>query len=243
MTPAMQDSQQDDLATSMHRKPPPAPGAQVRLVKAGECLYRTGEPKLVAYRVVKGAFALLERPADKPGQIIELAIRGEYLGLGCLATHTRDARAVVDSSVLPLTRSELAAAEEHDPVLKLRQSEEIDRELEQLKSDLSDRTRSTPTERIAAFLVAVSRQNQHEGRDPRIISDSLKCGPVSDLLGVDIDVLENGLRELQALGLVAPREGAGLLLRDLEALEIFSEGGCTDPGFAGREHAPLLAGE
>lgn len=201
-----------------------APTHPVRYLKAGEYLYQSGEPKEFAYRVEKGALAVFERRIGKPGLINVLAVHGDYVGLGCLATHTRDARAVVDSCVQPLTRIELAEAQERDPLLMQSQSEEIEREFEQLKSRLSDRMRSTPTECIAAFLVAVSRQNLNEGRNPQIISDTLKCGLVSDLLGIDIDTLEHALRELQAAGLIEPCASAGLLLKDLSALEAVADG-------------------
>ena len=76
-----------------------------------------------------------------------------------------------------------------------------------------------PIERVAAFLVAVSRNNSYEGRDPNAVPDFLSSGFVADLLGLSIDLLADVLRRLANLGVVQPSKVAGLLITDLAALE------------------------
>jgi CRP/FNR family transcriptional regulator, anaerobic regulatory protein len=76
-----------------------------------------------------------------------------------------------------------------------------------------------PLERVAAFLVAISKNNRHEGRHPNAIPDSLTCGFVADLLGFPIATLGSLLKILEERGLVAPDAQAGLLLKDLPGLE------------------------
>src|SRR4051812_4802193 len=43
-----------------------------------------------------------------------------------------------------------------------------------------------PLERVAALLIAIAKNNSHEGRDPLAIPDALASGFVADLLGVPI---------------------------------------------------------
>lgn len=76
-----------------------------------------------------------------------------------------------------------------------------------------------PIERVAAFLVVVSRNNSYEGRDPNAIPDFLSSGFVAGLLGLSIDLLADVLRRLASLGVVQPSKEAGLLITDLAALE------------------------
>ena len=76
-----------------------------------------------------------------------------------------------------------------------------------------------PIERVAAFLMAVSRNNSYEGRDPNTVPDFLSSGFVADLLGLSIDLLADVLRRLSNLGVVQPGKGGGLLIADLAALE------------------------
>jgi hypothetical protein len=46
-----------------------------------------------------------------------------------------------------------------------------------------------PLERVGAFLLAISRNNGHEGRDPAAIPETLTCGFGAELLGFPITTL------------------------------------------------------
>ena len=60
----------------------------------------------------------------------------------------------------------------------------------------------TAGERIAAFLVAISRLNECEERDPNIISESLGCGIVADYLKMDLNMFGRTLVELRRRELI-----------------------------------------
>jgi hypothetical protein len=130
----------------------------------------------------------------------------------------------VDSSVACLSHPEFVEIAEGDPVLKKRQADAIEREFEHRKILLNGRNHSTPVECLAAFLLAVSRQNAHDGSDPTIISDSLECGVVAALLDIDIDILSHALLELKHMGLVEDLPDGRVCLRALTELECLSEG-------------------
>ena len=76
-----------------------------------------------------------------------------------------------------------------------------------------------PLERVAALLVAISRNNTYEGRDPRTIPDALTAGFVAQLLGIDVGTLADLLVSLEYQGLVASTASAGLKLTNLAGLE------------------------
>lgn len=77
----------------------------------------------------------------------------------------------------------------------------------------------SPLERVAALLIAISRNNSHEGRDPAAIPETLTCGFVADLLGFPIATLASLLKLLEERGLVTPDEHSGLRLTNLPRLE------------------------
>jgi CRP/FNR family transcriptional regulator len=195
-----------------------------RILGVGDHLFKEGEPRTSVYRVEKGVVAVFERCITRPANIIEMVGQGDYLGLGCLEQHRDNARAVVDSVVSVLPRSEFALLAEGDPKLIQKQDKAIARDFEYGKMLANDRGRSAPIESVAAFLVAVSRQNAHEGREPTIVSDSLKCGIVTSLLNLDISTLSRALLELQGMGLVEQCPAAGLYLKDIKALERIADG-------------------
>ena len=71
---------------------------------------------------------------------------------------------------------------------------------------------------MAALFVTLSRYNAYEGRDPALITDSLKCGVVAGYLDLSVDHLAGELAGLEARGLIEPSP-RGLLLKDLDSLE------------------------
>jgi CRP/FNR family transcriptional regulator, anaerobic regulatory protein len=211
-----------DNSLSRPFTPPLAP--ELRALGVGDYLFKEAESRSCVYRVENGIVVVFERRIGRPANIIVMAGRGDYVGLGCLEQHRDSARAVVDSIVSLVPRSEFALLVERDPKLRQNQDDAINRDFEFGKALANDRGRSAPIESVAAFLVAVSRQNAHEGRDPTVVSDSLKCGIVTNLLDMDISTLSRALLKLQGLGLVEQHPAAGLHLKDIVALERIADG-------------------
>lgn len=87
---------------------------------------------------------------------------------------------------------------------------------------------SSILERTAAFFVVISRNNGYEGRDPLVVTDDVRCGTVSDFLGIELDVLGRALLEMQRRGMVSPCEDGNLRLDDLPAIDRLSSGGQAD---------------
>ena len=76
-----------------------------------------------------------------------------------------------------------------------------------------------PLQRIASLLIAISRNNSYEGRDPHAIPDTLTSGFVAQLLGIEVPALAHLLATLEHQGMVARAPNAGLRLTNLVSLE------------------------
>lgn len=79
-------------------------------------------------------------------------------------------------------------------------------------------------ERTAAYFIVISRNNGYEGRDPHVIDEDIRCGAVSDFLGIEIDILGRALLEFQRRGIVSPCGEGNLHLDDVAALDRLSDG-------------------
>ena len=203
--------------------------AQLRAIESGDYLYVQSQVRGFAFKVERGAVAIFRRNIQRPSEIIEIAVAGDVIGLGVLERHADNAKAVVDCIVSILPGAEVDALALHDPKLRQRQSEAIEREFENRKEFLVARNRGNPLGRVAAFLLFASSQNAGEGRDPMIISESLCCGSVSQHLGMDVDTLFDILVELEHLSLIEQTPASGLRLIDLDGLERVSDGLCAGP--------------
>jgi hypothetical protein len=82
---------------------------------------------------------------------------------------------------------------------------------------------SDPIVRVATFLLAIARHNEREGRDARIVYDSLKCGAVAELLDLDNDTVSRAIAMLQDNGLVSTDNADRLSLKDIVELERFAD--------------------
>jgi CRP/FNR family transcriptional regulator, anaerobic regulatory protein len=148
---------------------------------------------------------------------VDFAFPGDFVGLG-LGTHACCARAVTKTEVTCLPLEALASAIANNPKAQAKLNDAIEREFESRRAALVEAGRSAPLERLAAFLVSLSRTNAHEGRDPTIIGESCPSVFAAGYLGLSIEDLTTILLELERRELIEAYSG-GVRLRDIDELE------------------------
>lgn len=191
----------------------------VRSLARNERLFRAGDVKTNLYRVKAGALCIYATRPDLTLELVEFAGPGDVVGMGLIETHATYARAVVDSKVECFALADADRLIEHDERTAARIADAVDREFAFLRQTSVDVGVGKPLVRLAAFLVAVSRQNALEGRDPSIIDDTLNCAVIADHLSMRLDILALTLMQLESRGLVQPAQDHGLRLLDVDALE------------------------
>ena len=188
-----------------------------RQLAPNEFLFRTGEAKTCFYRVNSGAVWLYEKDCPEH-PVIDFAFPGDYVGLGFLRTHACCARAVTSTELACLPLEALASAIHDDHMAQAKLDDAIEREFEYRRAALVEAGRRAPLERLAAFLVSLSRANAHEGRDPTVIGEFCPSVFAAGYLGLNIENLSSLLLELEQRGLIEPYSG-GVRLKDIGALE------------------------
>lgn len=186
---------------------------------ANEILFETGDPRTCLYRVELGAVVLHEQRWNGHHGVIDFAFPGDLVGLGFLDTHSCCARAVIDTYLTCLPVEEQSRAVDGDGKAQAKLDEAIERDFEYRRSVALGSKRRSCLNRVAAFLVCMSRINAREGRDPRVVADSCTSEFVAELLGLKVEQLATLLLELRWKGLIQPCPGSGLQLKDIEALE------------------------
>jgi CRP/FNR family transcriptional regulator len=197
---------------------PPVCGGEVRTLATGEVLFREGDTRSHVFRVESGALCLFKSRTDGTQDVIEFAFPGDLVGLGYLDSHVSGAQATMETSLSCMPRSALDPVAEKSSRSRARLTAAIEREVAFLQESLVHRDRTDPAQRVAALFVTLSRYNAYEGRDPSLITDSLKCGVVAGYLNMSVDHLAVQLTELEARGLIEPCD-QGLHLKDLDGLE------------------------
>jgi CRP/FNR family transcriptional regulator len=203
------------------RKPAPY-NSSTRSLETGAFLFQAGDTRATIYRVVSGAFCHYMNWDDGRHDVIEFAFPGDIIGFGHLETHISSAQAMVPSQVCVVSARDFQIALDQDAQLTARLTAAADREFDVLRQRSIRIAKGDIEHRVAAFLLALSAAGATEGRDPRIISDSLTCGAAASLLNVDIEKLASALAALEAKGLIE-RDGKGLHLIDMEGLEALTQ--------------------
>lgn len=197
---------------------PEAVGMQ-RTLAPHEILFKEGEARSHIYRVESGTVCVYEPHWNGKRSIIEFALPGDLIGFGYLRSHTRTARATTQAQVTCLPLSAVDDVVKDNPRAEAKLEDAIERDFRILRNSLVESTQAKPVARVAAFLVTLSQGNKHEGRDPTIIPDSLKCGIVADYLSLSIELLSSILIVLEERGLIENCPPLGLRLKDIGELE------------------------
>jgi CRP/FNR family transcriptional regulator len=208
--------------------------APVRRLKQGELLFGAGDQKTQVYRVESGSLCVYEPHSAEHRAIVEFAFAGDLLGLGYLENHTRSARAIAETRITCLPLSAVDRIIEASPRARDQLKQAIDDELEFVRDGLVTSGQRNPIERVAAFILALSHGNSYEGRNPNIITDSMKCGVVASYLALSVESLARALVKLEERGMIENCPPLGLRLNDIAALERLADGRetlalCTQP--------------
>lgn len=200
------------------------PDAPIRSLSPNEALFRKGDRKAHFYGVETGAICLSHVAGDGHWEVLGFALAGDLVGFGHRDDHVCDATAVFETRVTCFDLGAVDDLERSDPALKEQFNRAFDRELALVRKMLCEAGLQNPVERVAAFLITLSRVNGYEGRDPSVVTDSLRCGVVADWLGMDIQSLSAALGALAKQGLIAYSPPHELRLKDLAGLERLAGG-------------------
>ncbi|HUJ38348.1 MAG TPA: Crp/Fnr family transcriptional regulator, partial [Hyphomicrobium sp.] len=137
---------------------------------------------------------------------------------GYLDSHVSGAQAAIETSLTCLSRTALDPSAERSARSRARLTAAIEREVTFLRESLLRNGHPSPLERVAALFITLSRYNAYEGREPTLITDSLKCGVVAGYLNMSVGELAAQLSEMEVRGLIEPC-AKGMRLKDLDGLE------------------------
>jgi CRP/FNR family transcriptional regulator len=195
---------------------PPLPQ---RKLASGENVFRAGETKSHIMRVDSGILCVSSPRPEGPPEIIELVFPGGFVGLGFLKEHPYNATAVMETTVTLWPLGALSDLCELSPEARESHHTATEREFQFRRQQLAASTADKPHLRVAAFLAAISRLNELEGRDPKIVEERPSSGEVADFLSMELSTLAHALSQLKECNLISHDEKGRLLLLDPSRLD------------------------
>ncbi len=195
----------------------PAPERNRLMIAHGDSLFTPGTPRAAAYVVESGALCHYIVWPDGSHDVIECAFPGDIVGLGSLGDHISTAQAMVDTAVVPLTRSELADALQSNAALAARMASATDREFDFLRRRALQPGLRPALSRIAAYLLAVAGSACRSG-ETHLASAAEGEKALAQMLDIPAADVHTAIATLRDRGLIVERESA-LVIADADGLE------------------------
>jgi CRP-like cAMP-binding protein len=176
--------------------------AQLRRVEAKEFLFAEGDHISCVYRIETGAIALYKVLADGRRQVMGFAYAGDIVGLGLDEECTINAQAVKPTRVRCLPVSSLRELATRDPSFGFKLYEAMARELAATRDLMLTTGQRSAMERVASFLLALSRRNQRNVGDPALFELPMTRTDIGDFLGLTIETVSRTFTKLKSMRLI-----------------------------------------
>jgi CRP/FNR family transcriptional regulator len=188
-------------------------------------LFQEGEPAEHLSNVVEGTVKLYKLLPDGRRQITGFLFPGDFLGVALNKTYAYSAEAVTKLRLCRFPRQRMETLLTELPNLERRLLEMAGNELVAAQDQMLLLGRKTARERLASFLLMVSRRAEARGRPASPIDLPMSRADIADYLGLTIETVSRTFTQLRKDGTIALPEQTRVEIASREALEEIAEGG------------------
>ena len=194
-----------------------------RKVRAGQYLYRNGQPFHALYLVHAGFLKTCELSEDGREQVTGFRMRGDMMGVESigLAVHTCDAVALEDSQIWELPYPPVLNACLHIPELQVRLSTALAEEIRRDRSWMLAIGTLPAEQRVAAFLLDLASRLARLGFSARHFILRMGRADIASFLALKHETVSRALSHLEQLGYIS------VLRREVKLLDVAKLGVCA----------------
>lgn len=192
-----------------------------KMVRQGQALYRAGDPFQSIYALRSGSIkTVLSHPSGRE-YVSGFFLPGETLGLDGISTevHTCDAIALEDSAVCVIPFHLLEALCREVKSLQQQVHKMMSAEIVRETGQMMLLGNLTAEQRVAAFLLNISRRLQRRGYSPTCFTLRMTREDIGSYLGMTLETASRTLSRFQQEGLIRV-QGKQIELLNLEALDL-----------------------
>ena len=213
------------LSSGREAKAPAWPGTKTRDFAAKGHLFCEGDARSHIYKLVSGCVCLYRMLKDGRRQVIDFAFDGDIVGLSSGPVSSCSAQALAETRVKCLPISAILTAAKSDPRIALGFYEALSHELRAAHEHLLGVGQRGATEKLAVFLVMLSRRNEDRGRPAEMIHLTMDRIDIADFLGITIETVSRTLTKLKRQDLIEIDHFTQVRLRNISGLIAIAEGG------------------
>ncbi|MFO7483189.1 cyclic nucleotide-binding domain-containing protein [Oceanibaculum nanhaiense] len=196
-----------------------------RQLEPGGTLFSEGDPADHLFNITAGTIMVYRLLADGRRQITGFLFPGDFLGLGSDHTYRYSAEALTPATVCRFKRPALQEALEKFPTMEKRLFGMASNELAAAQDQMVLLGRKTAQEKLASFLLMLSRRAERRGQKPTPIPLAMNRSEIGDYLGLTIETTSRVFTKMKQSGVIALLPSSHIDIRDFDALEELAEQG------------------
>jgi len=191
----------------------------------GQLIFSEGDPAESLFNVLTGAVRLVKLLPDGRRQITGFLLPGAFLGIALNSTYAYTAEAIVDTKLCRFGRREVEGLLKDIPNLEHRLLGEAANELIAAQDQMLLLGRKTARERVASFLMGLSRNAKRHGFDDNPVALPMSRTDIADFLGLTTETVSRTFTRLRQAKVIALEGNAMVRLLDRPALDDLIAGG------------------
>jgi CRP/FNR family transcriptional regulator, anaerobic regulatory protein len=196
----------------------PMAGAAPAVFATKQHVFLEGDEKDSVFLIEQGLLALYRTTAEGKRQVFGFGLPGDVIGLGAAQVHSCNAQAITSLEVRRLPTSSLNRLASEDPDFALRLYQAVSSELEAARDLLMALARHDALERVAIFLLTMSRRNALNGRNPALVTLPMTRADIADLLGVTVETVSRSLSKLKKCRMIEIIRNTTVQIIDMNGL-------------------------
>lgn len=190
----------------------------------GEPLFHEADPADYVFNVTAGTMKVYKLLPDGRRQVTGFLFPGDFLGLANQDEYAYSAEAVGPTTLCRFSRRRLEALLERFPQLERRLLGMASNELAAAQEQMLLLGRKTAREKIASFLLLLSRQARRRGQKGNPVNVLMSRTDIGDYLGLTTETVSRTFTLFKGNGTVTLLPGGKVQVDNLEMLEDLAEG-------------------
>jgi CRP/FNR family transcriptional regulator len=188
-------------------------------------VFREGDAADHIYSISGGSVKLYKLLSDGRRQIIGFLFSGDLFGLGVEGGYAYTAETLTHTQLCRFTHRKLDSLCGEIPRLERRLFSMTVKDLVAAQEQMLLLGRKTAREKLASFLLKLSRKAQEQGQPPSPIALPMSRADIADYLGLTIETVSRTFTQLKRDGIIGLPASGHVVLQDAGRLKDTAEGG------------------
>lgn len=189
-----------------------------------QTIIQEGEPAEALFNVTEGTVKIYKLLPDGRRLITGFLFAGDFLGLALNESYAYSAEAVGNARLCRFPRRRFEGLMERLPHLEKRLLLNASNELMQAQDQMLLLGRKTARERIATFLLQLSRRQVERNEAPEPVQLPMSRADIADYLGLTTETVSRTFTQLKITGIIRLLPGNAVELALREALAELADG-------------------